>query len=634
MKRDEFTIEDGVYLVIGVCWAATLGVMVLVLAKAARTYFAQVRCYALLDGAYEGPDPVFPLGNALERRRHVGRVNDMHLRNVETYCSSEKAAYRLLSPMFFKSISGTSNELVTADPRLVKHVLTDSFDKWSKSQPGGRQFSAVSSWLGLGIFTIDHGPHAELPADAGHLWSIHRSTSAAIFTRQLFKTHYQNVFITHAHTLVDNLIRDGKEGQAQIDFQHHIAGYTMDCFGEIAFSTDLGNLTGKSARFGKAFDDAHNQVLRFPRNHLMGLMLQELLPEFLRRPYHTHILERFSAAHAELMGNVHILREETDALINKRREMLRDRTFAPSESTTEHADLLGLFMRMGASAEGADGATEVERAKAFSDQALRDMIINFMVAGRDTAASTLSWLFYELGLPENKAVLQAVHEEVDRVLEGSDPTYDDVTHLPYLRGALWETLRLHPPVPLIMVVAKADDVLPDGTAVPCGTRVSISAYAMGRSRALYGADALLFKPSRWIPFEQPSPYEFPVFKAGRRVCLGKDMALFESSVAAAILLKRFTPVVVDPSTVTYGSRLTMCVHDKKAKKDQLMMRLLPRGGAAEAAHLAAEAKRAAAAAAAAEESGAKRPLRHVRPTRNRPTKTREIEDKEQEGTLV
>merc|ERR1719469_633401 len=98
--------------------------------------------------------------------------------------------------------------------------------------------------------------------------------------------------------------------------------------------------------------------------------------------------------------------------------------------------------------------------------------------------------------------------------------------MPYLNGVIYESLRLHPPVPFDDKTAFEDDVFPNGTKVPRGTVCVFLPYAMGRDPAVY-PDPEEVKPERWIPFRAPPPHEFPAFQAGPRICIGMDMALFE-----------------------------------------------------------------------------------------------------------
>jgi len=171
---------------------------------------------------------------------------------------------------------------------------------------------------------------------------------------------------------------------------------------------------------------------------------------------------------------------------------------------------------------------------------LRDVVMNFVIAGRDTTACTLSWMFYILAThPEIQQKLQGELDE--KFMPGETPTIQSVshTHLPYLNGILYETLRLYPPVPLDGKTAVNDDVLPGGIKIPAGMRMTFLIYAMGRDEKMYPEPEKV-KPERWIPFKEPSPFELPVFQAGPRICLGQNMAIFEAKIIAAMLMREFS----------------------------------------------------------------------------------------------
>ncbi|KAH7864814.1 hypothetical protein Vadar_034154 [Vaccinium darrowii] len=88
-------------------------------------------------------------------------------------------------------------------------------------------------------------------------------------------------------------------------------------------------------------------------------------------------------------------------------------------------------------------------------------------------------------------------------------------------------MRLYPPVQFDSKFCQEDDTLPDGTFVKKGTRVTYHPYAMGRMERIWGPDCLEFKPERWLEngvFRPVSPFKYPVFQAGVRVCLGKELA--------------------------------------------------------------------------------------------------------------
>merc|ERR1711865_298319 len=161
---------------------------------------------------------------------------------------------------------------------------------------------------------------------------------------------------------------------------------------------------------------------------------------------------------------------------------------------TEKGDsFVGLFMQ------------DAEKSGAPFDEAfMRDMVLNFLIAGRDTTAHSLSWTFHLLlGHPE---VEKRVLEEIEEVIGDKAVAYDDLNKLPFLQAVVNESLRLYPSVPLDAKKAIEDDTLPDGTFVQSGDVVVYNIFAMGRSKKIWGDDADDFKPERWLNKDFPSLY--------------------------------------------------------------------------------------------------------------------------------
>jgi cytochrome P450 len=104
----------------------------------------------------------------------------------------------------------------------------------------------------------------------------------------------------------------------------------------------------------------------------------------------------------------------------------------------------------------------------------------------------------------NPRILKNVLKELDIVLQGSEIyTYETMMQeLPYLKAVFHETLRLYPQVPRNVKEVVEDDVLPDGTVVYKGDSVVFSTYAMGRNRSVWGEDAEVFCPERWLMDEE------------------------------------------------------------------------------------------------------------------------------------
>jgi len=237
----------------------------------------------------------------------------------------------------------------------------------------------------------------------------------------------------------------------------------------------------------------------------------------------------------------------------------KSRTASREErSNQQQKDLLSRFLSAGYRAE-----------------VVRDMAISFIMAGRDTTAAAMTWLFYLLS-----AVDPTAREEIRAELAWAATHVDDSSHGPcpgqlgyealrkdmkYLQACLCETMRLYPPVAWDSKHALHDDVLPDGTKVNEGDRVTYFPYGMGRMETIWGKDRFEFRPDRWFDqtgrddqpvqggekskrFKMRSPYEFPVFQAGPRVCLGKEMAFIQMKYVVASVISRFDfePVCSDP----------------------------------------------------------------------------------------
>jgi len=181
-----------------------------------------------------------------------------------------------------------------------------------------------------------------------------------------------------------------------------------------------------------------------------------------------------------------------------------------------------------------------------SPEFLRDIVISFILAGRDSTSSALSWFFWLLSSkPDLK---QNILKELENIRARnrkniSDAfTFDELRDMHYLHAAISEALRLYPPVPVDSKACLKDDIMPDGTFVAKGWLVTYHTYAMGRIENIWGKNCREFLPERWREngvCRQESPFRFPVFHAGPRICLGKDMAYIQMKSIAASVMERF-----------------------------------------------------------------------------------------------
>merc|ERR1719343_283235 len=359
--------------------------------------------------------------------------------------------------------------ILTIDPANVEHILKGNFENYPKGNLLGPRLFDL---LGDGIFNAD-----------GDSWHSQRKTSSKMFTANKFKNHIWKVVSKNSDKVID-VLRSVKAGET-IDVFNLLNRFTVDSIGEIGFGADIGSLEDPKSPFLHSFDRAQ-QIL----------MARFFLPGWR--------LSRFFGVGMEWSTRRHIgsLRKYSKSIVRD----LRD------GSNPDAGDsFVGLFMKSG---------------EAPSDRLLEDLVLNFLIAGRDTTAQAMGWCLWNI--MQHGDVEQRILEEAERVCGSGPLTYDMINKLDYLDAVIRESLRLHPSVPIDIKEAAADDVWPDGSQIARGSTVAYSAYAMGRSKRLWGEDAALFRPDRWLAMQvPPDAYAYTAFHAGPRECLGKRLAMVE-----------------------------------------------------------------------------------------------------------
>ena len=121
----------------------------------------------------------------------------------------------------------------------------------------------------------------------------------------------------------------------------------------------------------------------------------------------------------------------------------------------------------------------------MDEKFVTDIVISFLIAGRDTTSAALTCYFWLLS--QHPEVQSKVVKEI-RNIPKSLLNYEEVKDLVYIHASLCECMRLYPPVPLDTKEDLNDDVLPGGMVVKRGMRVSYFPYAMGRLESLWGSD--------------------------------------------------------------------------------------------------------------------------------------------------
>lgn len=389
-------------------------------------------------------------------------------------------------------------------PENVQHILKDKAANYIKGPGFTTRFEEL---LGDGIFNTN-----------GESWNMQRKVASKIFTGANFNSFFAEVFLKNSRRLVDILDDYAANPTQAVDMQKLYFNFTLESIGEIGFGVELGCMSDKPSPFSNAFDTAQSLCVErfFDPTWQVARMLQ------------------LGSKARQMTEAIETMNDFSQKVISERRDEIKERGLFSKQG---RADLLSLFIEAGEKTKAKNKAV----AREVSDLFLRDMIINMVIAGRDTTACTLTWATYLLSqYPEVEAKLM---EEIRAKLEaGEKPTAKALApeNMPFLHGVVSETLRLYPPVPMDPKFAVADDTLPDGTFIPRGCEVQYNPYCQNRDPDLWERP-LEYDPGRWIDAEgrsvPVSPYVFPVFQAGPRLCLGQRMAYFEAKLLLTMILR-------------------------------------------------------------------------------------------------
>ncbi|KAF6149401.1 hypothetical protein GIB67_016939 [Kingdonia uniflora] len=400
------------------------------------------------------------------------------------------------------------HEVVTANPLNLEYMLKTNFENYPK---GDRFIFLLEDFLGKGIFNTDT-----------HLWKIQRKTASFEFnTRSLRNFVIKNVREEIQSRLIPLLLKNAEdESNKAIDLQDLLERFAFDNVCKVAFNEDPACLS-EDGKSGGEFMNAFKDAATLSAGRFMYAV-----------PFLWPIKKMFN------IGSEKRLRESIDIVHAFADEVVRARLDVKVEND-ENADLLSRFI---ASDEN-------------SAEFLRDIIISFILAGRDTTSTALSWFFWILSSRPDveKNILDELKVIRKRNGKSKGDSYDldELREMHYLHASISEAMRLYPPVPVNSKACLNDDVFPDGTIVGKGCFISLNLYAMGRMESVWGKNCREYVPSRWLEngiFRPENPFRFPIFHAGPRMCLGKEMAHIQMKSIAASVIERFEMDVLDKHT--------------------------------------------------------------------------------------
>lgn len=417
------------------------------------------------------------------------------------------------------------NVAIITVPELLHEVLVERHADYVKSAMMRFSLGPIAN---EGLFT-----------SSGELWRRQRKLMAPLFHQGALKT-YADDMILCARRAVDGW-RDGE----RIEFAKEATRITMAIAGRTLFDADTHEDT---ERLG----DAITVALDWGADAAGGpYSLAHIVPSFALTRAADHLPAQLAdparALSAKLEKPLFFpgaegkkLREALDVLEGRVREMIALRR----AQGFSRPDLLSKLL----------AAKDDETGAGMSDQQVRDEVLILFLAGHETTALAISWTFHLLS--QHPKVEAALVDELNTVLAGRDPTFEDLPRLKYAERVVHESLRLYPPAWSLGREALAPFEM-GGQRFEKGAWIWVLPWTMHRDPRFY-PDPLAFRPERWEDgFAKKLPRgAYIPFGAGPRVCIGNQFAMMESVLLLATIAQRFSlraapsPAVIPEPAIT------------------------------------------------------------------------------------
>ncbi|ETP43727.1 hypothetical protein F442_09593 [Phytophthora nicotianae P10297] len=425
-------------------------------------------------------------------------------------------------------VVGRPTEFVVGRPEIIEDILLTQFKSFGK---GEYVHEVLNDLIGDGIFSVD-----------GHKWMRQRKTASNLFSMRELRESMATIVQENANTL-NGILECTMSKSESLDLFHLLNRFTFEVISEIAFGIKFGGLLSESEH---------------PVETAFNCAQQRMFERFLE-PTWLWKLQRWLdiGSERQLKKNVQIIDNTCYNIISR---SIEERHTMGSTASGSKRNIISLFL------DGVSDGAKIEQD--LDPKFLRDIVVSFMTAGRDSTTAALSWVFYTVSqYPEvEKKIREEIISKVPELASGAiaSPSATQANELVYLEAVVKEVLRLNPAVPSNIREALEDVVLCDGTIVKAGEAVSWSSYSLGRMPHIWGLDAKEFKPERWIDATRGklvtvSPCKYPLFNAGPRSCLGTKLAMMEIKITAASVLSKYHLTVVPGQTITYRIGLSLAM---------------------------------------------------------------------------
>ncbi|MDO7846345.1 cytochrome P450 [Hymenobacter sp. M29] len=384
-------------------------------------------------------------------------------------------------------IGGVEKSILTRDPGLTQHILQKNNRNYAKS----KFTRGFSRYIGHGLLTND-GPD----------WLRQRRLIQPGFHRQRVAALTGLMQEITSETLAPLVARaQANEGATTVEVHELMTRLTFRIIARSVFSTN--------------FPEAELDRLARLITEIQAFFVRSIRQPYLKPWFHFRGRFKYHDALAtelrELLGNLIAQRQRDNA----------------QPHATPPDDLLQMLL---------DVRYE-DTGEPMTPERVLDEALILLIAGHETSANALTWLTYLLAHHPQEAA--AIRTDMDAVLAGRKPVFEDLPRLGRALHAVQETMRRYPPAWMVDRVALADDEY-QGLHIPKGTLFSLYFHGLHHDPK-YWPEPEQFRPSRFAP-GQARPVQanaYIPFGGGPRLCIGMQFALTEMQLVTLELLRLF-----------------------------------------------------------------------------------------------
>ncbi|KAH7072636.1 cytochrome protein [Paraphoma chrysanthemicola] len=351
-------------------------------------------------------------------------------------------------------------------------------------------------------------------------------------TRKRFQSLYSMSSLLSYEAYVDKCIdilldklNQFANSRQSVDLVHWFQCYAFDVIGEITYSERFGFLDNG--------DDVAGTMAALDRSMVYSTLVG-IFPKL--HPFLYAILEKIPGSGAA--GRTYLM-SFVQRKIDERSRARKDGTYEPKARELEDDPAPQDFL---------DKLTEAKEQNPgkVTPYHIFMMGLSNIIAGADTTAISLSGIIYYLiTSPSTLSRLRAEIEE--HGLQEKRITFSDSQNMPYLQAVIKEALRMHPAtgLPLWRVVPQGGVQIGEHW-LPAGSNVGVNSWVAHYDKSVYGEDAHVFRPERWLEAKEQGSEKLKAMEAsympfglGSRTCLGRHISTLEMNKLVPEIVKRF-----------------------------------------------------------------------------------------------